>query len=211
MGPQGSYELFEKPANAASVPQLILEDPAANLGVYDWSTDGRYVIYLYSTGAIGILPTDGGEPTTFMETKYLIFQAQLSPEGRWLAYTSNESGFNVYVTSFPAASAKWQVSSNGGYQPRWSRDGGTLYYLRGDGMLVSVRASASGDSLSFDTPKPLFSLGNDRVVGPDLRSQYDVSPEGDRFVVNVNSAAAAAKLHLVLDWFEELKERVPIP
>ena len=131
---------------------------------------------------------------------------------RWLAYTSNESvRFNVYVTSFPTAVAKWQVSSNGGYQPRWSSDGGTLYYLSGDGMLVSVSASASGDSLNFDTPKPVFSLGNDRVVGPGLSSQYDVSPEGDRFVVNVNSGDAAAKLHLVLDWFEELNRLVPTP
>ena len=63
-----------------------------------------------------------------METKYFISQAQLSPDGRWLAYTTNESvRFNVYVTSFPTAAAKWQVSSNYGVQPRWSRDGGTLY------------------------------------------------------------------------------------
>lgn len=212
VGSQGSYELFEKPANATSVPQLILEDPGANLSVQDWSTDGRYVIYLDSTSDIGILPTDGGEPTTFMETKYFISQAQLSPDGRWLAYTSNESvGFNVYVTSFPTAAAKWQVSSNGGYQPRWSKDGGILYYLRSDGMLVSVSASASGDSLSFETPKPVFSLGNDLFVGTDVSSQYDVSPEGERFVVNVNADISDAKLHVVLDWFEELNRLVPTP
>ena len=78
-------------------------------------------------------------------------------------------------------------------------------------MLVSVSASASGDSLSFETPKPVFSLGNDLFVGTDVSSQYDVSPEGERFVVNVNADISDAKLHVVLDWFEELNRLVPTP
>ena len=78
-------------------------------------------------------------------------------------------------------------------------------------MLVSVNVKTSGDSLSFDTPTPLFPLGNRDFIGPGVRAQYDVSPDGERFVVNVNSDGEPQRVRMILDWFDELNRLVPTP
>ena len=107
--------------------------------------------------------------------------------------------------------ARWQISRGGGVQPRWSKNAPKLFYVGGDGVLRSVGVSATGGTLSFETPEELFALGNSRFVGPGVRAQYDVSPDGDRFVVVVDMDDEPTRLYVVLNWFEELNRLAPIP
>ena len=139
-------------------------------------------------------------------------QAQLSPDGRWLAYTSTESGnWEIYVTDFPEAVAKWPVSAASGVQPRWSKNDSKLFYLGADGYLTSVAFTVTGDQPIFDAPEKHFPLGAGSYVGAGVRAQYDVSPEGDRFVVSVETGEEVRRARVVLNWFDELSRAVPVP
>jgi Tol biopolymer transport system component len=131
---------------------------------------------------------------------------QLSPDGHWLAYASNESGqFQVYVRPFPGPDRKWPVSTQGGTQPRWSRNGKELFYRDGDKMMV-VDVTSSPD-LVLSPPRLLF---DQRYAfgGSITTPNYDVSPDGQRFVM-VKDESGSGRLNIVLNWFEELKQRVP--
>ena len=109
---------------------------------------------------------------------------QISPDGKWLAYASDESGgWNIYVTTFPSAAGKWQVSVGGGTEPRWRDDGKEMFYLDAKGMLTAVPISA-GSTFSSGTPQPLFRVRpRPPISNTDLFS-YDVSKDGSRFIVN---------------------------
>jgi len=148
--------------------------------------------------------TEGRKPVPFLQTQFLERHAQFSPDSRWMAYVSSESGrTEVYVQSFPAGGGKWQVSTTGGVQPRWRRDGRELFYLTADGklMVVPVRAGATFEAgtpaLLFQTQ--LFGLG----VATQYSQQYDVTADGQRFLLNVDlSEVTAAPLTVVLNWQE---------
>src|SRR5262249_15622289 len=126
---------------------------------------------------------------------------RLSPDERWLAYTSPESGRSeVYIVPFPKASRRWPVSTAGGTQPRWRRDGKELFYAGRDNRLMAVTIEATANDLKIGEPQPLFEA---RPVG--ARSFYDVSPDG-RFLVNVVRAdSASPSITLVQNWTAALK------
>jgi Tol biopolymer transport system component len=134
---------------------------------------------------------------------------QFSPDGHWITYTSDESGqMQVYVRPFPSPDRNKQVSTAGGTHPRWSRTGKELFYRDGDKMMVVEVSPTSGNSdLALGSPKLLFeqrySFGSSVSV-----ANYDVSPDGQRFVM-VKEDSSANRLNVVLNWFEELKRRVP--
>ena len=154
-----------------------------------------------------------------LQAKYNEAQPQISPDGRWMAYTSDESGqYEVYVRPFPEVEkGKWQVSTSGGDSPLWSRDGRELLYRSGDAvMAVSVKTEPT---FSLETPKTLF---RGTYVSSDLSSNYDLGyvghqpgrqavPDDEANAVDRESAEAEAprKINIVLNWFEELKQRVP--
>ena len=133
---------------------------------------------------------------------------QFSPDGRWLAYLSNESGrAEIHVRSFPSGEGEWQISTGGGVQPRWRRDCKELYFIALDGKLMAV-SIASGATFSAGTPQTLFQT---RIYGliPSsyLTQQYDVTPDGQRFLINVDATDTnAAPLTVVLDWTAGLKK-----
>jgi Tol biopolymer transport system component len=135
---------------------------------------------------------------------------EFSPDGRWLAYESNESGrFEVYVQPFPRAGGKWQVSSAGGIQVRWRRDGRELYYVAPDGLLmaVSVAVSADGKSVNLGVPVSLFqtrlATGSNVVPG---RPQYAIAPDG-RFLLNtIVNDIAPSPITVVVNWQQALKK-----
>jgi eukaryotic-like serine/threonine-protein kinase len=126
---------------------------------------------------------------------------QVSPDGRWLSYVSTLTGREeLYIQEFPVARGKWQVSSGGGTQPRWRRDGKELFYVSADGQLTSVTITAGPDGVEVSRQNRLFPL---RTVGEDYT--YAVSPDGRRFLVNTIVRDSARPVVVVLNWPEDLK------
>jgi eukaryotic-like serine/threonine-protein kinase len=126
-------------------------------------------------------------------------QAQLSPDGRWIAYTSDESGRpQIYVQDFPALKEKWLISAHGGAAPQWRADGAELFFLGTDHKLMAVPLTR-GASLEPGIPTPLFQT---RVTGfTDVRTHYQVSADGQRFLVNmIGPADRGAPVQVVVNW-----------
>jgi serine/threonine-protein kinase len=188
-----------------------------------WSEDGKTIVLTEWNPEtlnydIGILPTQGDRQLRWLlKEKYHEAQPRISPDGRWLAYTSNESGqYQVYVRPFPEVEGgRWQVSTSGGDSPLWSRDGRQLFFRNGDEvMAVPVKTVPA---LSLETPKMLF---RGTYVGVDLgydnwdNSPWDISHDGQRFLMMKETGAASVggrsrRINIALNWFEELKRRVP--
>ena len=133
----------------------------------DWSDDGRFLLF-ESTDSLGTdiwaMPLVGDrKPFAFTDSPYDEHSAQFSPDGRWVAYVSMQSGPpEVYVRPFPGPGGQWQVSTGGGGQPRWSPNGRELFYVVEDGTLMATAVSAVGDSITLATPTPLFQT---RILG----------------------------------------------
>ena len=161
-------------------------------------------------GDIWLLPFDGDrKPSPFFRTPFNERAAQFSPDGRWIAYMSDESGrFEVYVQPYPGPGGKWQVSTDGGEEPVWGRSGRELFYRNGERMMAVDIAT-----------QPTFSAGSPKVLfeGQYARNayfiaNYDVAPDGERFLMLKaveQQEEALSQFNVVLNWFEELKQRVP--
>ena len=179
----------------------------------DWSRDGRFIAEtsIDAEGArvptVSILPLAGdGKPTVLVRdtVRGLIFgQSRFSSDGKWLAYTSEESGRpEVYVTSFPGRETTLQVSNAGGMMPSWRRDGSELFYLTPDGLLMSVGVERA-PRFALAAPKPLFRLPGNTAGTASL---YDVAPDGNRFLAAVPVVHGSSwPLNLVVNWPELLK------
>jgi eukaryotic-like serine/threonine-protein kinase len=190
---------------------------------YCWSSDGNALLTGQFVGDgmsnqdVSLLSTQGDPAVTpLLRDKYMEMQARISPDGRWMAYTSNESGKNeIYVRPFPDVNkGRWQVSTDGGDSPLWSPDGREIFYLNGDAvMAVPVETKAA---FSLGTPKPLFH-GKHVAAYPADGTPWDISPDGKRFLMikppaspGGQSTEQPRKLNIVLNWTEELKQRVPV-
>jgi Tol biopolymer transport system component len=171
----------------------------------DWSPDGRYL-------SIGIIQAKGSRNAQLWildtrEQKVFPFETEaqysvasrFSPDPRWLAYASDESGrFEVYVRAFPGPGGKWQVSNAGGGYPVWSRDGKELFYLTLDNKIASVRVASSGATFSAAPPVLLFAAHPAAYPGP---APFDVSPDGKRFLVNSLPAdQGSPPLEVIANW-----------
>ena len=188
---------------------MLLKSDAVEMRCTDWSRDGRFIIYERSDPKtsydLWVLPLTGGQkPFPFLQTEFNESQGRFSPTGAHVAYTSNESGRNeVYVRPFPAASGKVQVSTDGGDQPRFRRDGKELFYLAPDRRLMTV-AVKGGESFEAGLPQALFET---RIRDVTIRRyHYDVTGDGERFLVNTAvEQKASAPITLVLNWTADLK------
>ena len=184
----------------------------------DWSRDGRYLVYQENSdlalGAdiryLGFGP-DGkaGEPVTFLSTPAQESSPKLSPNGRFLAYLSDESGRNeIYVRPFPNGAGKRQVSVNGGSQLRWGSDGKELYYVEGEAALMVVSVSTEG-AFTLGQPQHLFE-SSDLLQPGGVSPTYDVSADGQRFVMIApveGDEAAPPAIRIVQNWYEEFRDR----
>ena len=166
----------------------------------NWSPDGRFFTYTASNPQTRLdiwTLTAGSEPQPFLRSNANEMQPQISPDGRWLAYASDESGtWEVYVQSFPTPGQKHAVSVGGGAQPEWRRDGRELYYLSPEGALMVVD-TRSGGQLDVGKPRSLFPV----PVSADLisyRNQFTVSADGQRFVIDL--AAERDPINVVVNW-----------
>ena len=201
--------LFPPGEQRASVPQSISSNgellanttpPPSSTGGGDGSTQ----IWSVKVGADG---TAVGETEDFLDARFAHQQARFSPDGRWVAFGSNQSGRpEVFVARFPDGSGLTQISTVGGSLPRWGSDGRELFFRNGD-QLLAVDTETSEASVQAGTPHVLFS-------GP-YREEYDVHPDGKRFLMmkptQVETAGPATTvLHGIVNWREELTERVPL-
>ena len=203
----GVYTLYAKASNGSGA-EAQLVDSRNNMIPQDWSRDGRWLLYLErhpTTGrdlwALEMTSRDR-TPRLVANTPAEEVLAAFSPDGRWVAYQTNESGrFEVVVQPFPDASGRWQVSMAGGAAPRWSPDGKELYFLAPDATMRAVSVTAAGPSFEAGTPVALFPT---RIVdGGNMatnRPQYAVARDG-RFLINQPAAdATAAPITLILNW-----------
>jgi eukaryotic-like serine/threonine-protein kinase len=131
-----------------------------------------------------LVPAAGGSPTSFQLSPGSQKNGQISPDGKWVAYASDESGnWEIYVTMFPGAVGKWQISRGGGTEPRWRGDGKEIFYLGPTGMLTAVPINPEG-TFSTGAPTSLFQFhGRAAISSTDVYS-YDVTKDGKRFLVN---------------------------
>jgi len=211
---KGHRDLYLKPSNGAGSEEVLVESPQ-DKSPYDWSADGRFLLYGVTndpkTGYdLWVLPVGGDrKPFVWLNASFSERQSVFSPDGRWVAYASNESGrFEIYVRPFQGASAtaprtasgQWQVSTTGGIWARWRPDGKELYYIAPDGKMMAAPIEVSGTTLNAGAPVALFQT---RIVGGgtniDLGRQYDVASDG-RFLINTVLDDVPSPITLLQNW-----------
>ena len=212
---KGPRDLYQKSSSGAGVEELLVESPR-NKFASDWSAAGRFILYHsidpQTTWDLWVQPMEGDrKPWVFLKTRFDERHGQFSPDGRWVAYRSNESGRNeIYIRPFaaPAASSaaagpaagQWQVSTAGGIHPRWRPDGKELYYIGPNGEMMVAPIAATATALEPGTPVSLFAsriVGGGEDIG--LGRQYDVTRDG-RFLINTVLDDASSPITLIQNW-----------
>jgi hypothetical protein len=209
--------LVAGPADGTTPPSSLINDGVLRMP-FSISADGKLVIghvnsitrkgndlwaISLTNGTLG-----GAKPKPFLDSRSVKKDAQLSPDGQWVAYQSNESGRNeVYVVPYPAADQKFPISTDGGTNPRWSRSGWELFYRSGNlgNKMIAVDIQTT----------PVFRASSPRMLfeGGPYATAYDVSPDGHRFLMVKPPAAQPApsdQLVVVVNWLDELRGRVPL-
>jgi eukaryotic-like serine/threonine-protein kinase len=207
----GVFDLYSKPSSGAADEELLLKSSRGK-AAEDWSRDGKFLLYTEGGPAtkdrLWVLPMSGDrKPYPLLNTPFNESWARFSPDGKWVAYTSDESGTDqVYVQPFPVTGAKWQISTNGGTEPQWSKDGKEIFYVRiatpgADGRVMSV--SLNGTSVPQPSaPVELFAVTPTGVL--DRSQQFRLSPDGQRFLMlnasNPAPQAGPSPLTIVFNW-----------
>ena len=197
-----TFDLFLKDTNGAQEEKLIPQEGPDRLPT-DWSRDGKYL--LYQRGAdLWFLTFPELRPTQFLKAISTLKNGRFSPDGKWVAYSSNESGrWEIYVTSFPEGHGKWQVSNAGGDQPRWRSDGKELFYLAADNKIMATPVTI-GSNFDAGTPVALFQANPREMVATTEQFFYDVSQDGQRFLINTQLKTAMTPTSVVLNWAAKL-------
>lgn len=220
-GAGGNPDLYQKASNGVGQDQPLLQSPDGKYP-FDWSRDGRFLIFVNNSQKTNLdvfaLPMSGTgdrKPIRLVQGPFRDWMGQLSPDQRWLAYCSDESGRpEVYVQPFAPADAasgkpvsgKWQISTAGGTQPRWRADGKEFFYVAPDRKLMSVEVKTAGPSFDHSTAQPLFELRanvSDRYV-----YRYAPAPDGKRFLVSteLEGSDEAQPLTIVVNWLAAIKK-----
>jgi eukaryotic-like serine/threonine-protein kinase len=202
----GPMNLFWIKADGSGGEERLTKEQ--NCSPVSFSRDGKWLAFYefpFNFGGnydIWLLPLDGErKPRRLLSAPFVERSPVFSPDGQWLAYASDESGrLEIYVQPFPGPGRKWPISNEGGREPLWSRNG-ELFYRMGDKMMaVDVKTS------------PMFSAGKPKVLFEGRyqdggHANYDVTPDGQRFLMVAEPEPAPTQLHVVLEWFEGLKRR----
>jgi Tol biopolymer transport system component len=207
----GEFRAYHRLVSGVGAEDSLGHQPGANEGPTDWSLDGKWLLTaaaspstrwdIWMTGA-----APGAKPALWLQTPFIERDARFSPDGRWVAYTSNESGHpEVYARPASGSSGKWQVSNAGGSFPHWRRDGKELFYQTPERSIVAVPIHA-GDGLEIGTPASLFEAR--LFVAGYSGPRWDVTADGQRFLVNTTPGdAGSARLTVVRNWAAEAKKR----
>ena len=197
------FDLYLKDVGGTGEPGLLYASANAKFP-FSWTPDGKTVLFheveSQQGGDILALPTEGDRvPVPIIQSEFFEVEPAVSPDGRWLAYSSNESGeFEVYVTTFAQAERKWQISNSGGRQPTWTKNGAEIVYITATwDTLVAAQVRAAGDTFEVGSIGGLFPVDLRYGVGRD----WHVTPDGERFLLNTNPRMfTTPELHLVVNW-----------
>jgi len=209
-------------ADGSGAGQRLFESKT-NVLPYSFSPDGRLMAYAELTPEtqtdIWTMPLDltnpdhpkAGKPEIFLRTPANEFHPLFSPDGKWIAYVSDESGqLEIYVRSFPASGGRWQISNNGGVAPMWSRTSRELFYQNLDNRIMVAGYVAAADSFMVGKPR-LWSNTQIRAEGPV--TNLDLAPDGKRFAVfpmpEASTRVGSVQMTFLLNFFDELRRRVP--
>ncbi|OFW15662.1 MAG: hypothetical protein A3H29_18405 [Acidobacteria bacterium RIFCSPLOWO2_02_FULL_67_21] len=215
---KNAYNLYQKLAGGAGADELLLDMPLSGFPLH-WSPDGRYLLYRVvdpvTVRDLWALPLDGERdarrPFPVVNTPFEDFDGRFSPDGRWLAYGSTASGrAEIYVQPFPNATGRWQISTAGGGQPHWRRDGRELYYVAPDGAIVAVPIALGADARPPEVAAPV-ALFTSRLptglAGTFALHQYAVTADGQRFLIIVTTGeAATVPITLLVNWTAAIGE-----
>jgi serine/threonine protein kinase len=201
------FDLFLKNADGSGS-----EEEVANLGAvsqvnpWDWSRDGKYVL-CRKGNELWYLSWPERVARPLLQAKWTVRNAQFSPDGRWMAYASNETGkMEIYVSPFLSATGKWQLSTGGGQEPRWRQDGKELFYVSAEGKMMAVAVTA-GASFEAGSPVALFQTHRRQSIAAQDVFSYDVSGGGQRFLIATKvDEANAAPLSALLNWASEMEK-----
>ncbi|HEY4579631.1 MAG TPA: protein kinase [Candidatus Acidoferrales bacterium] len=208
---EGPQNLFWQMADGTGGLERLITSEYNHVPM-SWSPDGRLLAFTQITAGrdIWVLRLDDRKAEPFLRTPFIEGAAQFSSDGRWLAYVSDESGRpEIYVQPYPGPGGKWQISTDGGTEPMWNRNGRELFYRSGNKMM-SVEVTTQ-PAFSAGRPRMLFERPYVSIPLPQTYQYYDVSPDGQRFLMVKESEQAtyATQINVVLNWSEELKQRVP--
>ncbi len=212
----GVFQLYRKEASGAGQEERLTESPNLKY-VLDWSKDGKYLLYREQNPQTGrdlmALPLESKEgerkPIPVVHTQFDENTGAISPDGRWVAYASNESGANeLYVQAFPgvasAPAGKWQISNGGAYDVKWRGDGKEIYYQTPVGKVMAAAIQAGPQGIRAELPRELFSA-NSTTFG---LHEFDVTPDGQRFllILNPQTEGTAVRLTVVTNWQAALRK-----
>jgi Tol biopolymer transport system component len=209
---EGSYSIYWRPVDGSAPDERLLSGDRPNYP-FSWSPDGKVLAFVSVNPTtlqdIRVLRVDQkGGSTPFLETQFREGAPAFSPDGKWIAYVSDESGrFEIYARPFPGPGEKWPISLEGGNEPVWPRNGRELFYRAGDAMMaVEVQTTPA---FSAGKPRKLFDKAYERSLA--LWANYDASPDGQRLLMvrQENASAPATHINVVLNWLEELKQKLP--
>jgi Tol biopolymer transport system component/predicted Ser/Thr protein kinase len=207
---KGNISFFEKSAGGAGNEEQFSSESGFNLVPSDWSPDGQHILYSKRTSSSGfnlwlLAVTGDKKPVAFLVSSADEMHGNFSPDGRFVAYSSDDSGkFEVYVQTFPRTDRRWKISTNGGYEPRWRHDGRELYYLSEDRKLIAVQVSGTPE-FEVGAPKALFQTRVPEGVNPQ-RTNYVPSRDGQRFLLKTQSGEPGPRsITVVLNWTAGLK------
>jgi Tol biopolymer transport system component len=205
----GFGNFYEKPTSGAANEEEILTTNERKYSS-DWSRDGQYLAFTSSSPQtkldLWVLPMFGDrKPIPFLQTSFNEDDPRFSPDGHFIAYDSDDSGsYEVYVQPFPASGAKWQISSGGGMQPRWRRDGKELFYMAPNRKLMAVDVNLAKGTFEAGLPKLLFQTHTIGYSAP--RNIYESSADGQRFLINsLQSETNSIPVTVIVNWTADLK------
>lgn len=203
------FELYLKNADGSGTEELAAELGDGLPGTaypWDWSRDGKNVL-VSKRNELWYLSWPQRVAKPLLQPKWTVQNAQFSPDGRWMAYASNETGnMEIYVSPFPSANGKWQVSSAGGEEPRWRQDGKELFYLSSEGKMMAVAVKTDA-SFEAGAPVALFQAHPRQAVSAQDLCSYDVSGDGQRFLISTKAEEAnASPLSVLLNWASEMEK-----
>ena len=209
-GGTGPSAILDKKSNGEGQNETLYSAPG-NAIPTDWSPDGRFLLLdnnFTTLSEVDVLPLERDRKLyPFAKSQFPQRSGHFSPDGRWVAYISRESGREeVYVAPFPGPGGKWQVSSSGGKMPRWRRDGRELYFVAEDDTIMAAEVEASPNKFEVKSVRPLFRVN----LAPEARERsgsFDVTADGTRFIINASSDEAQPPVTLVLNWAAELKKK----
>jgi Tol biopolymer transport system component len=210
---EGAFHLYQKEASGAGQEELLLKT-AANKCPTGWSHDGSLLLYQElnpkTRSDLWVLPLERRQPSPWLRTDFDERNGRFSPDGRWVAYDSDESGrYEVYVRPLSpgaAAAGQWPVSTGGGEEPRWRGDGKELFYLGPDRKLIAVEVKTAGGRFEAGIPRELFTT-RAATFHVAFSALYAVTADGQRFLINTEGEEAVSHpATVVINWTAGLKK-----